>query len=265
MPKKSCAALSRSAHKEKPTPLFSNDPVEILDKIDETLLNYENEPADTFEPTEDEKTVLFRTCLLTESTGDAIIEPIAEAAAEMIVESAAEPIQSPPIEAAVVESVESPVATREPLLVSAASGKKPEVEGKKKNRRRRQIDPTTCERDYTNDEIEFMNALNEYKRNSNRMFPTCSEILEVIRSLGYVKLPEQDEEDESSSRARMEPTPLQSGTPALAGEENGENEEIVTIFWNSESAKPDQSTEEYAAEMNGPDDDFEYREPLLIF
>jgi hypothetical protein len=56
--------------------------------------------------------------------------------------------------------------------------------------RRRQIDPTTCERDYTDDEVEFMNALDEYKRKSGRMFPTCSEVLEVVRDLGYVKLAE---------------------------------------------------------------------------
>ncbi len=54
--------------------------------------------------------------------------------------------------------------------------------------RRRQIDPTTCERDYTLDEIEFMQALDAYKRAAGRMFPTCSEILEVIRGMGYVKL-----------------------------------------------------------------------------
>jgi len=53
--------------------------------------------------------------------------------------------------------------------------------------RRRQIDPTTCERDYSNDEIEFMNALDDYRRSSGRMFPTCSEVLEVIRKLGYEK------------------------------------------------------------------------------
>jgi hypothetical protein len=57
----------------------------------------------------------------------------------------------------------------------------------KKNIRRRQIDPSTCERDYSPDEVEFMNALNEYKRTSGRMFPTCSEILEVLKSLGYEK------------------------------------------------------------------------------
>jgi len=59
---------------------------------------------------------------------------------------------------------------------------------RRKVQRRRQIDPTTCERDYTNDEIEFMRAMDHYKRTSRRMFPTCSEILEVVRSLGYVKL-----------------------------------------------------------------------------
>lgn len=51
--------------------------------------------------------------------------------------------------------------------------------------RRRQIDPTTCERDYTADEVEFMKAMDVYKRRSGRMFPTWSEVLEVIRDLGY--------------------------------------------------------------------------------
>jgi hypothetical protein len=64
----------------------------------------------------------------------------------------------------------------------------PRLERRQKVNRRRQIDPTTCERDYTDDEIQFMNALEQYKRTSGRMFPTCSEVLEVVRSLGYVKL-----------------------------------------------------------------------------
>lgn len=53
--------------------------------------------------------------------------------------------------------------------------------------RRRLIDPTTCERDYSGDEIEFMKAMDDYKRKSGRMFPTWSEVLEVVRSLGYAK------------------------------------------------------------------------------
>ena len=59
---------------------------------------------------------------------------------------------------------------------------------RRKVQRRRQIDPTTCERDYTNDEIEFMQAMDDYKRKSGRMFPTCSEILEVVRSMGYERV-----------------------------------------------------------------------------
>jgi hypothetical protein len=69
----------------------------------------------------------------------------------------------------------------------------PQLERRKKVNRRRQIDPTTCERDYTDDEVLFMNALDDYKRTSGRMFPTCSEVLEVVRSLGYVRLSPSDQ------------------------------------------------------------------------
>jgi hypothetical protein len=62
------------------------------------------------------------------------------------------------------------------------------LERRKKVQRRRQIDPTTCERDYSVEEVAFMNAMDDYKRKSGRMFPTCSEVLEVIRDLGYVRL-----------------------------------------------------------------------------
>ena len=54
--------------------------------------------------------------------------------------------------------------------------------------RRRLVDPTTCERDYSTAELEFMQAMQEYKQKSGRMFPTWSEILEVVRGLGYQKL-----------------------------------------------------------------------------
>ncbi len=64
---------------------------------------------------------------------------------------------------------------------------------RRKKQRRRQIDPTTCEREYSDEEVLFMHALDAYKRSSGRMFPTCSEILEVIRGLGYVKLTEEEQ------------------------------------------------------------------------
>jgi hypothetical protein len=68
------------------------------------------------------------------------------------------------------------------------------LETHSKKSRRRHIDPTTCEREYGPEEIEFMRAIDDYKRKSGRMFPTCSEVLEVIRSLGYVRLSEEDRE-----------------------------------------------------------------------
>jgi hypothetical protein len=54
--------------------------------------------------------------------------------------------------------------------------------------RRRFVDPTTCEREYSEAEMEFMMAMNEYKRRSGRMFPTWSEVLEVLQGLGYEKV-----------------------------------------------------------------------------
>lgn len=69
-----------------------------------------------------------------------------------------------------------------------APTEQPQQEKREKVQRRRQIDPTTCERDYSDPEVQFMSAMDEYKRTSGRMFPTCSEVLEVIRDLGYVQL-----------------------------------------------------------------------------
>jgi hypothetical protein len=67
----------------------------------------------------------------------------------------------------------------------------PEFDGQGERRcgeRRRQIDPTTCERDYSIDEVEFMTAIDRYRREAGRPFPTWSEVLEVVRSLGYSKV-----------------------------------------------------------------------------
>jgi hypothetical protein len=87
----------------------------------------------------------------------------------------------------------------------------PKLERRQKVNRRRQIDPTTCERDYTELEVEFMNALDDYKRKSGRMFPTCSEVLEVIRSLGYVKLsPEQMTIVDASNSQAVSAKPMSS-------------------------------------------------------
>lgn len=49
---------------------------------------------------------------------------------------------------------------------------------------------------YTEDEIEFMLAMERYKREKKRKFPNCHEVLIVLKSLGYVK---KDKVDNKSS------------------------------------------------------------------
>jgi hypothetical protein len=61
------------------------------------------------------------------------------------------------------------------------------AEARRDSGRRRFVDPATSERDYTAAEWEFLRAIQDYKRSSGRMFPTWSEVLEVVRSLGYEK------------------------------------------------------------------------------
>lgn len=73
---------------------------------------------------------------------------------------------------------------------SDEEGREETPERRTKVERRRQIDPTTCERDYGDAEVEFMGAMDNYKRRSGRQFPTWSEVLEVLHSLGYRKVAE---------------------------------------------------------------------------
>ncbi len=79
-----------------------------------------------------------------------------------------------------------PVATDRRRAENAAAKRKT-------SERRRLIDPTTCERDYTDDETEFMKAMDRYKRENRRPFPTWSEVLEVLYSLGYRRVAETTE------------------------------------------------------------------------
>ena len=106
----------------------------------------------------------------------------------------------------------------------------PTLERRQKVNRRRQIDPTTCERDYTENEVEFMNALDDYKRKSGRMFPTCSEVLEVIHALGYIKLSSAELRDVPGglpSEASAKPMPSDWSSSTLreeSAEQDASNE-----------------------------------------
>jgi len=90
--------------------------------------------------------------------------------------------------------VSSPLPARISAAVAPSSGstrssgsiRSPGAGGKVgRAAKRRKIDPTTCERDYRQEELEFMQAVDAYRRKHLRPFPTCTEILEVVRSLGY--------------------------------------------------------------------------------
>lgn len=53
--------------------------------------------------------------------------------------------------------------------------------------RRRSADLAACDRRDEPAELEFMQAMQKYKQASGRMFPTWSEVLEVLNGLGYRK------------------------------------------------------------------------------
>jgi hypothetical protein len=58
--------------------------------------------------------------------------------------------------------------------------------------RRRRIDPTTFEKQYTEDELEFMNAMQRYKERTGKPFPSYGEVIKVAVTLGYRKLSPED-------------------------------------------------------------------------
>jgi hypothetical protein len=91
-----------------------------------------------------------------------------------------------------------------PVAVERRSGTERRLQGE----RRRQIDPTTCERDYTDPEILFMKAMDQYKRDNRRPFPTWSEVLEVLYAMGYRKV--------------AEPIPLPGSAEAIAAKKKEE-------------------------------------------
>lgn len=61
------------------------------------------------------------------------------------------------------------------------------VERKPKAERRKRIDPTTFEKQYTPEELEFMSAMQQFKVQTGKAFPTHGEVLRVAEKLGYRK------------------------------------------------------------------------------
>ncbi len=77
------------------------------------------------------------------------------------------------------------------------------TERRQKKDRRRRIDPTTFEKQYTDDEMEFMNAMQRFKELSGKTFPTYGDVIKVAVSLGY-------------RRVVDEPDPEQGGEPSAS-------------------------------------------------
>ena len=62
----------------------------------------------------------------------------------------------------------------------------------KTSAKKKRVNPATSDRHYSLDEVEFMNALAEFKRASGRVFPSCTEILDILHKLGYEKVRGQE-------------------------------------------------------------------------
>jgi len=82
-----------------------------------------------------------------------------------------------------------------PAPVEAIAPKAPRERREKKERRRR-IDPTTFEKQYTDDELEFMNAMQRFKIQSGKSFPSHGDVLMVAHSLGYRLTEPIDDDDD---------------------------------------------------------------------
>jgi hypothetical protein len=60
----------------------------------------------------------------------------------------------------------------------------------------------------SDEQFEFLMAIDEYKRNNSRPFPTWTEVLEVIKALGYRKVAEARALDELDREPEAEKVPL---------------------------------------------------------
>ena len=55
----------------------------------------------------------------------------------------------------------------------------------------------------SDEQFEFLMAIDEYKRKNARPFPTWTEVLELIKALGYRKVAEPQPLDKDDSEARQ--------------------------------------------------------------
>jgi hypothetical protein len=76
----------------------------------------------------------------------------------------------------------------DPIKLRAEAPAARAVNARDRGPRRRILEPTKAEHGFASAESEFMQAMQDYKQSSGRMFPTWSEVLEVLKALGYLKV-----------------------------------------------------------------------------
>lgn len=116
------------------------------------------------------------------------------------------------------------------------SEQKPERRPKKQRRRR--IDPCTFEINYTDDELEIMNAMQRFKVRSGKAFPSHADVLEVIDSLGYYQVttygsPKSIEENLSDSLCAASPGTEGDAAGVVTGQSGGVCSEAEAEFMNA--------------------------------
>ena len=60
----------------------------------------------------------------------------------------------------------------------------------------------------SDEQFEFLMAIDEYKRQNSRPFPTWTEVLEVIKALGYRKVAEPQSLEQSQKEPESDQVPL---------------------------------------------------------
>jgi hypothetical protein len=68
-----------------------------------------------------------------------------------------------------------------------------------KKERRRRIDPTTFDKQYSDDEMEFMNAVQRFKEESGKAFPAYGDVLKIAVGLGYRQFIDEPRSDSQDS------------------------------------------------------------------
>ncbi len=73
--------------------------------------------------------------------------------------------------------------------------------------RRRSDDRKSAEEgNMTDEQFEFLMAIDEYKRKNDRPFPTWTEVLEVIKAIGYRKVADPQPLEESEENEKQPQT-----------------------------------------------------------